>query len=66
MGSGNAGLVRDIFTELAETHPSLNDALKISDISPDNKRCFNDAKLEAHHALIPLKNLPAHASEAET
>lgn len=66
MGSGNVELVKNIFTELAETHPSLNDALKISDISLNNKRCFNDAKLEAHHALIPLKNLPAHANEVET
>lgn len=66
MGSGNVELVKNIFTELAETHPGLNEALKISDISLNNKRCFNDAKLEAHHALIPLKNLPAHANEAET
>lgn len=66
MGSGNVELVKDIFTELAKTHPDLNEVLKISDISPNNKRCFNDAKLEAHHALIPLKTLPANASEAET
>ena len=66
MGSSNVELVKNIFTELAETHPSLNEALKISDISLNNKRCFNDAKLEAHHALIPLKKLPAHANEVET
>ena len=66
MGSSNVELVKNIFTELAETHPDLNEALKISDISPNNKRCFNDAKLEAHHALIPLKKLPAHANEVET
>ena len=66
MGSSNVELVRDIFTELARTHPDLNEVLKISDISLNNKRCFNDAKLEAHHALIPLKNLPANASEVET
>ena len=38
---------------------------KISDISISNKRVFNDAQLEAHHALIPLKKIPVSATEAE-
>lgn len=66
MGSGNVELVKNIFVGLAKTHPCLNEVLKISDISLNNKRCFNDARLEAHHALIPLKDIPANADETET
>ncbi|MCM1322215.1 MAG: DNA topoisomerase [Bacteroides sp.] len=66
MGSGNVALVNKIFGDLAKTYPDFNEALKISDISLNNKRCFNDAKLEAHHALIPLKTLPSDAGEKET
>jgi len=65
MGSGNVELVNKIFNDFAKTHSGFAEVLKISDISLNNKRCFNDAKLEAHHALIPLKNLPKGASEKE-
>ena len=65
MGSGNVELVRKIFQDFAAYHTDFSEALKISDISLNNKRCFNDAKLEAHHALIPLKELPSKASEKE-
>ena len=65
MGSGNVALVNKIFDELSESYPDFSEARKISDISLNNKRCFNDAKLEAHHALIPLKAIPSDASESE-
>ena len=65
MGSGNVELVKSIFLNFAKTNSAFQDALKISDISLNNKRCFNDAKLEAHHALIPLKELPVNANEKE-
>ena len=65
MGSGNVELVKKIFMTFAASHSDFSEALKISEISLDNKRCFNDAKLEAHHALIPLKELSSNASEKE-
>jgi DNA topoisomerase-3 len=65
MGSGNVQLVQKIFNELAKSHQDFNDVLKISNISLSNKRCFDDTKLEAHHALIPLKDCPQSASEEE-
>ena len=65
MGSGNVELVKNIFSDLSKTYPDLNEILKISDISLSNKRCFNDAKLEAHHALIPLRSCPEKANEIE-
>ncbi|WP_443739097.1 DNA topoisomerase [Treponema sp.] len=65
MGTGNVELVKNIFIGLAKTYSDFSDVLKISDISLNNKRCFNDEKLEAHHALIPLKDCPQSANESE-
>lgn len=65
MGSNNVDLVKKIFTNLSEKYPDFNEIKKISNISLTNKRCFNDEKLEAHHAIIPLKLLPQSANEQE-
>lgn len=72
MGSGNVELCRKIFSSLigsGQLEPSFSDRLKkvlsASDISLKNKRVFNDSKLEAHHAIIPLKALPENAGEEQ-
>lgn len=65
MGSGNVELVKNIFFYFSKNRKDFHEAEQISDISLNNKRCFNDAKLEAHHALIPLKDIPADANEKE-
>ena len=65
MGSNNVDLVKKIFTNLSKKYPDFNEIKKISNISLTNKRCFNDEKLEAHHAIIPLKLLPQSANEQE-
>ena len=65
MGSGNVELCKTIFEQFSKSDSTFASAGKISDISLANKRCFNDAKLEAHHALIPLKELPSAAKENE-
>lgn len=65
MGSGNVELCRKIFEQFSKNDSDFASAEKISDISIANKRCFNDAKLEAHHALIPLKELPTAANDNE-
>lgn len=64
MGSGNLELCKKIAYELCTSklsfsHPKIDfkSMCQEMDISLSNKRVFNDAKLEAHHALIPLKNL---------
>lgn len=64
MGSGNLELCKKIADELCTSklsfsHPKIDfkSMCQEMDISLSNKRVFNDAKLEAHHALIPLKNL---------
>lgn len=72
MGSGNVDLCRKIFRRLigsGQLEPSFSDRLKkvlsASDISLKNKRVFNDSKLKAHHAIIPLKALPENAGEEQ-
>ena len=65
MGSENVELVRQIFSDLSKIYSDFIDVLQISDISLSNKRCFNDSKLEAHHAIIPLANIPQTASDSE-
>ncbi|MBQ8678354.1 MAG: DNA topoisomerase [Treponema sp.] len=57
MGSGNVELCKKVAEDLADSYPFFSDVAKQMEISPQNKRCFNDAKLEAHHALIPLKGM---------
>lgn len=65
MGSGNTGLCQDVFNELCRAYPKYRQLAAIEDFSVSNKRCFNDKKLEAHHALIPLKALPENADEKQ-
>lgn len=64
MGSGNVELCRKIADELccstlSHSHPKRDfKVIRMDmDISLSNRQCFNDTKLEAHHALIPLKDL---------
>ena len=65
MGSGNTGLCRDVFDKLCKAYPKYRQLAECEDFSASNKRCFNDKKLEAHHALIPLKALPENAGEKQ-
>ena len=61
MGSGNVELCQKVADELVNDK-ELRSQMQIN---LSNKRCFNDAKLEAHHALIPLKKCPESASEEQ-
>ena len=65
MGSGNVELVRKVARELCAGNPVLDKIFQSMDISLANKRCFNDAKLEAHHALIPLTPIAEEATTEE-
>ena len=65
MGSGNVELCSGVFDELCRAYPKYRQLAASEDFSVSNKRCFNDKKLEAHHALIPLKALPENASEKQ-
>lgn len=73
LGSDNVDMIVKIFDSLKTNKPGehirkqpwlerLEEIVKYSDISINNKRVFNDKQLEAHHAIIPLKPLPADAT----
>ena len=73
LGSDNVDMIVKIFESLKTNKPGehirkqpwlerLDEIVKYSDISINNKRVFNDKQLEAHHAIIPLKPLPADAT----
>lgn len=65
MGSKNVELCKQIFSSFARSDTMFRSALETSDITLSNTRCFNDAKLDSHHALIPLSELPPNTSEKE-
>lgn len=67
MGSGNVELCKNVADILCKEYSDypFEDFRKSMNISLSNKRCFNDAKLEAHHALIPLRKLPDSASDEQ-
>lgn len=66
MGSGNVELCKKVADELCNSYKVFEKVRGQMNISLSNKKCFNDAKLEAHHALIPLKALPKSASEEQS
>ncbi len=65
MGSKNTELCQNIFNQFCTENSELNQLKELEDFSLSNKRCFNDAKLEAHHALIPLKKISVQASDEQ-
>lgn len=65
MGEQNVQLCIDVFERLVSYEPELRTLLSSSYITIQNKRVFNDAKLEAHHALIPLDVIPESATSQE-
>lgn len=65
MGSGNVELCKKIADDLCKNYYTLANVRLNMDISLNNKHCFDDSKLDAHHALIPLKPIPENATEEE-
>jgi DNA topoisomerase III len=70
MGDDNVELVQDCYKRLKEDYSetTLDRYMAGSDpalINFNNKRLFNSAELQDHHALIPLKKLPSDAYDEE-
>ncbi len=65
MGSGNVDLCRQVADTLSKKYDYFKTFPSSMQISLSDKRCFNDSKLEAHHALIPLKELPDSATQEQ-
>jgi DNA topoisomerase-3 len=72
MGNDNVELIKSIYEKLKKenSHAGTDheEYLKGADpalINADNKRLFNSAELQDHHALIPLEILPEDTSDYE-
>ena len=65
MGSQNVQLCRDLYQKFMRISPEYFVLHPYFVIDEKDKRFFNDAKLEAHHAIIPLDKLPASATGDE-
>ena len=65
MGSHNVELCRELFDKMLRASPEYFELHSVAEINGDNKRIFDDSKLEAHHALIPLSTLPENATVEE-
>jgi DNA topoisomerase-3 len=65
MGDENVELVRSVYHKLKPLYEQFSKDSIEENINSGNKRLFNSAELEDHHALIPLAALPENAGCAE-
>jgi DNA topoisomerase-3 len=65
MGDENVELVRGIYNKLKDVYTDAAQGSLEENISTENKRLFNSAELDDHHALIPLAPIPDEASDEE-
>ena len=65
MGSADVPLMHDVFVRMRTLYPDYTNAADATLLEDKNTRLFNDAKLEDHHALIPLQAIPDSASNVE-
>ena len=65
MGEDNVQLCHDLFFKFISLCPEYFQLHSLGTVDGNNKRIFNDSKLEAHHAIIPLDKIPAGATGEE-
>ena len=65
MGKDNINLCKVTSSMLLSTYKSYNEAFENGNYTSSNKRVFDDSKLEAHHAIIPLEPLPYNTTIEE-
>lgn len=65
MGDDNVDLFIKKFELLKSQYSGLSGLCDTNLIKQENKHIFNSENLEAHHALIPLKNISDEATEEE-
>lgn len=65
MGSKNVELCSNLYQKFISSYPEYFELHTVYNIDESNKRIFNDSKLEAHHAIIPLAKLPESATGEE-
>ena len=62
MGTANVELCKHLYDKMIKTHIEYSNLVSKASIDRNNPHIFNDAKLESHHALIPLAPLPETAT----
>ena len=65
MGKDNINLCKLTSSMLLSTYKCYIEVFENGNYTSSNKRVFDDSKLEAHHAIIPLEVLPKTASADE-
>lgn len=65
LGDENVELYSEKYELLSGLYPELSQDCDNSKISNENKRLFNSAKLQDHHGLIPLADIPDSASDLQ-
>lgn len=65
MGEDNVQLCHDLFYKFISLCPVYFQLHSYGVVDGNNKRIFDDSKLEAHHAIIPLEKIPAGATVDE-
>lgn len=65
MGEDNVQLCHDLFYRFISECPEYFQLHTLGVVDGNNKRIFNDSKLEAHHAIIPLDKIPSGATSEE-
>lgn len=65
MSKNNVELIKNVYETFKPLRKNYDIAIDFSLFSETNKHIFNDDKLEDHHALIPLKEIPSEACRLE-
>jgi DNA topoisomerase-3 len=65
MGDDNVDLLKSVFEKIKAAYPGKLIDVDEALISAENKRLFDSAKLQDHHALIPLAPIPEDAAQEE-
>ena len=66
MGNDNVKLIEEKYKLLSEQYPRQSAGCSLDAVMNVSKRIFNSAKVEGHHALIPLAPLPPGCSDVLT
>lgn len=65
LSESNVDFAKEIYEKLKQVRPDYTKNIDLSLFEKSNSHVFDDTKLEDHHALVPLIDIPHSASEIE-
>lgn len=65
LSESNVDFAKEIYERFKDLRPDYTKNIDVSLFELSNTHVFNDSKLEDHHALVPLADIPYSASELE-